>query len=82
MLENKCWPVLVPLKDRESSFQHCGGTVMVIQASLGAMKHLERCFHHCGGPVKLVEACLWRDITVLSIVRVLLSVYNPVYVRE
>ena len=45
-------------KDLQNSFLHCGGTVMLVQASLGVKKVRESTFHHCGGPVKLVPACL------------------------
>ena len=39
-------------------FNHVGGPVMLVQASLSARRDLESGFHHCGGPVKLVLASL------------------------
>ena len=43
-------------KDRESSFECCGGPVKLVQVCLSVRKELEGNFHHCGGPVKLMQA--------------------------
>ena len=44
--------------DRESRFHHRGGSLKLVQASLGVKKVRESTFHHCEGPVKLVQGCL------------------------
>ena len=41
-------------KDRESTFQHCGGPVKQAQGCLSTRKDRDSRFHHCGGFVKLV----------------------------
>ena len=45
-------------KDRESSFNHCGGPVQVAEACLNARKYRESSFHHCGVAVNPVLAWL------------------------
>ena len=36
-------------KGRESSFEHYGGVVKLVQAHFRASKERERSFHHCEG---------------------------------
>ena len=45
-------------KDRESSFECCGGSVKLLQPCLSVRKELQDSFHHCGGPVKIMQAFL------------------------
>ena len=45
-------------EDRKSSFHHCGGHVMLVQACLNAGKTCQRRFNLQGSAVKHVQACL------------------------
>ena len=45
-------------KDVEGSFHHCGGPVMLVQASLNAGKVSKGCFNSRAGAMKYVQACL------------------------
>ena len=49
---------LSAIEDRESSFDHFGSTVMLVQACLCSRKTWERRFHLRGGAVNHVQACL------------------------
>ena len=45
-------------KDRESSFDLCGGPVKLVKASLCAVNTLPHRFNRLGSAVKHVQACL------------------------
>ena len=46
---------LCSTKDLESSLQHCGGSVKLVEASLCTRKDVETSLHRCGCPVMLVH---------------------------